>query len=106
VECVTAVASTLGPAVGYIAGGALLSLWVDLGSAPKGLNPDSPGWVGAWWLPFVASGVLLMLISLYVSRPRDAFFCVSHAVVLADVHHLMIGGSQVRFRLSCTTSGY
>jgi len=41
----------LGPAVGFLGGGALLNMWVD-GSAsmPDDITPTDELWIGNWWL--------------------------------------------------------
>ena len=48
--------AAIGPAFGFILGGALLDTWVDPGKQPAGLEPESPEWVGAWWMGFVIVG--------------------------------------------------
>lgn len=43
----------VGPALGFVTGSLCLSLYVDFGtvvSSKLGLTPESPQWVGAWWL--------------------------------------------------------
>ena len=53
----------VGPALGYGLGGAFLSVYVDP-TEDTLLEPSDPGWVGAWWLCFVFSGVVSILISV------------------------------------------
>lgn len=55
----------MGPAIGFIATGLLLSVWVDLGSPPDGLTDKDPAFVGAWWLPFLIAAALSIPISLF-----------------------------------------
>lgn len=58
----------LGPAVGFLLGGGLLSTWVD-GSAnqPDGLDPSNALWVGNWWAGFLIGGVLGLLIGILIA---------------------------------------
>jgi hypothetical protein len=55
-----ALSGTMGPAMGFIAGGELLTLYVDIDkvhSKDIGITPEDPRWVGAWWISFlVGSG--------------------------------------------------
>lgn len=57
----------LGPALGYIAGGQLLRLYVDIdkiSAKEVGMAPGGSGWVGAWWLGFVIAGTLLCIAAI------------------------------------------
>lgn len=46
----------IGPAIGFIVTGMMLSIWVNVGEAPPaGLTETNPAWIGAWWLPIVIS---------------------------------------------------
>uniref|UniRef100_A0A8C3XS78 Solute carrier organic anion transporter family member n=1 Tax=Chelydra serpentina TaxID=8475 RepID=A0A8C3XS78_CHESE len=38
--------SLLGPALGYVLGGQLLNIYIDI-------DPDDPRWLGAWWIAFL-----------------------------------------------------
>lgn len=51
--------SVLGPAVGYVLGGQLLTLYidVDLGQSTD-ITEDDPRWLGAWWIGFLMSWFL------------------------------------------------
>ena len=57
------VSVAVGPAIGYGLGGAFLSVYVDP-SVNTDLQESDPGWVGAWWLCFIFSGVLSLIISV------------------------------------------
>ncbi|XP_064596703.1 solute carrier organic anion transporter family member 4C1-like [Liolophura sinensis] len=65
--------SALGPAVGYLLGGYLVDIYVDfetVSSVP--LTTSDPGWVGAWWLGFLISMVMALLLSvLLMGLPRE-----------------------------------
>ncbi|KAL0268937.1 UNVERIFIED_CONTAM: hypothetical protein PYX00_010711 [Menopon gallinae] len=59
--------SLVGPAVGYIMGGELLKIYTDfLTHDPNefGLTQNSNVWVGAWWIGFIISGVVCVLIAI------------------------------------------
>ena len=53
----------LGPALGFGFGGLFLSFFVDP-LTPTTLTSTDPQWVGAWWIGFVVTGVLSILLSL------------------------------------------
>ncbi|XP_055998205.1 solute carrier organic anion transporter family member 4A1-like isoform X2 [Ostrea edulis] len=54
----------VGPAIGYLAGGAFLNIYVDVDKLDTAsLTPSSPRWVGAWWIGFLLSGVLAFLVA-------------------------------------------
>ncbi|XP_046350996.2 solute carrier organic anion transporter family member 4A1-like [Haliotis rufescens] len=57
----------LGTALGYLAGGELLNIWTDVDvvdTSSLSITPDNRKWVGAWWLGFVISGVIALVISV------------------------------------------
>ncbi|XP_040477975.1 solute carrier organic anion transporter family member 4C1 isoform X2 [Ursus maritimus] len=46
--------SILGPAVGYVLGGQLLTLYIDVGMGQSvAITEDDPRWLGAWWIGFL-----------------------------------------------------
>ncbi|XP_056370336.1 solute carrier organic anion transporter family member 4C1 isoform X2 [Oenanthe melanoleuca] len=47
--------SLLGPAIGYVLGGQLLKVYIDI-QIPKSskVDQDDPRWLGAWWIGFLA----------------------------------------------------
>ena len=57
------VCTLIGPAIGYGLGGLFLSLYVDPW-VETNLEPSDPGWVGAWWISFIFSGVLSWLLAI------------------------------------------
>ncbi|XP_045421907.1 solute carrier organic anion transporter family member 4C1 isoform X1 [Lemur catta] len=46
--------SVLGPAIGYVLGGQLLTMYIDvaMGQSPD-VTEDDPRWLGAWWIGFL-----------------------------------------------------
>ena len=64
------VSVAVGPAIGYGLGGAFLSVYVDP-SSNTSLEETDPGWVGAWWLCFVISGILSFIVAVpFLMYPR------------------------------------
>lgn len=63
----------LGPGLGFVGGGSLLSIYIDI-TPPQGSNltPEDPQWIGAWWLGYLAGGSLLVITSgLLLGFPRE-----------------------------------
>lgn len=60
---VCAVGFVLGPAIGFLLTGMLLSAWINLGTAPYGLKVGDAAWAGAWWLPFIFAAAIAFAIS-------------------------------------------
>jgi hypothetical protein len=58
------VANVVGSALGFLVSGLLLSIWIDLGAAPDGLDEDSPQWIGAWWLCFAFVGIPTLVLGV------------------------------------------
>ena len=54
----------LGFSVSFVLGAYLLTQYVTLGSPPPGVTPESGLWVGAWWMGYLAPGVLLVLFGI------------------------------------------
>ena len=74
------VCATVGPAIGYGLGGVFLSIYVDP-FEDTSLTESSPAWVGAWWICFVFSGVLSLIIAIpFFMYPR---LLNNHAEVVA-----------------------
>ncbi|XP_046945629.1 solute carrier organic anion transporter family member 4C1 isoform X5 [Lynx rufus] len=46
--------SVLGPAIGYVLGGQLLSMYIDVNMGQSiDITEDDPRWLGAWWIGFL-----------------------------------------------------
>ena len=66
-----AMGQAVGPAFGFIAGGALLEFWVD-GSDRKPTEITSELWIGNWWLGFTVAGVCTVVVGLLIAGlPRE-----------------------------------
>lgn len=67
------IATFFGPGIGYVAGGSLLNVWVDLIQPPGvDLTPEDPRWIGAWWLGYFFGGLLLLCTSIaLLGYPRE-----------------------------------
>lgn len=64
-------AAILGPAAGYLVGGALLNIYTEIGHWTE-LTTESPMWVGAWWVGFLGAGAAAFLIAIPIlGYPRQ-----------------------------------
>ncbi|KAM9682745.1 solute carrier organic anion transporter family member 4A1 isoform 2-T2 [Dama dama] len=64
-------AAILGPAAGYLVGGALLNIYTDISQQTE-LTTESPLWVGAWWVGFLGAGAAAFLIAIPIlGYPRQ-----------------------------------
>ncbi|NXK10929.1 SO4C1 protein, partial [Herpetotheres cachinnans] len=60
--------SLLGPAIGYVLGGQLLNIYIDIqiperqDSLLLSMDQDDPRWLGAWWIPFLACFFAIWLL--------------------------------------------
>ncbi|XP_065406322.1 solute carrier organic anion transporter family member 4C1 isoform X2 [Chrysemys picta bellii] len=57
--------SLLGPALGYVLGGQLLNIYIDVPlQTSTEIDPDDPRWLGAWWIAFLLCcfGTWLLII--------------------------------------------
>ncbi|XP_074058510.1 solute carrier organic anion transporter family member 4C1-like [Macrotis lagotis] len=51
--------SVLGPAIGYVLGGQLLTIYIDINLEEDiDITEDDPRWLGAWWIGFLISCLL------------------------------------------------
>ncbi|XP_010177455.1 PREDICTED: solute carrier organic anion transporter family member 4C1, partial [Mesitornis unicolor] len=55
--------SLLGPAIGYVLGGQLLNIYIDI-QIPEStkMDQDDPRWLGAWWIAFLACFLAIWLL--------------------------------------------
>ncbi|CAL4120916.1 unnamed protein product, partial [Meganyctiphanes norvegica] len=58
--------AVVGPAIGFVLGSQFLQIYIDspaVNPDSLGLNPESDLWLGGWWIGFILSGVLSILIA-------------------------------------------
>ncbi|CAI5454157.1 unnamed protein product [Caenorhabditis angaria] len=86
-------ATTIGPAVAFIGGGAALSLWGDFARTnPEDLgiqHSEDPRWIGAWWVGFLICGVLSLFsaipLTMFPRKLKDTTLRKKHDVHQTDV---------------------
>ncbi|MBN3310729.1 SO4C1 protein, partial [Amia calva] len=55
--------AVLGPAIGYVAGGYILNIYIDINKGTTvDLTPEDPRWLGAWWIAFLISWPIAWLL--------------------------------------------
>ncbi|XP_070533588.1 solute carrier organic anion transporter family member 4C1-like [Ptychodera flava] len=62
--------SLLGPGLAYLIGGRLLYTFVDFDKVDPStvsLIPEDPSWVGAWWVGFLISSAMALLVAMPMS---------------------------------------
>ncbi|XP_044604137.2 solute carrier organic anion transporter family member 4A1 isoform X1 [Equus asinus] len=80
-------AAILGPAAGYLIGGALLNIYTEIGQRTE-LTTESPLWVGAWWVGFLGAGVAAFLIAVPIlGYPRQLPGSQRYVVMRASETH-------------------
>ncbi|PNI36372.1 SLCO4A1 isoform 2 [Pan troglodytes] len=82
-------AAILGPAAGYLIGGALLNIYTEMGRRTE-LTTESPLWVGAWWVGFLGSGAAAIFTAVPIlGYPRQLPGSQRYAVMrAAEMHQL------------------
>ncbi|XP_024094864.2 solute carrier organic anion transporter family member 4A1 isoform X1 [Pongo abelii] len=87
-------AAILGPAAGYLIGGALLNIYTEMGRRTE-LTTESPLWVGAWWVGFLGSGAAAFFTAIPIlGYPRQLPGSQRYAVVRAAEMHQLKDGSH------------
>ncbi|XP_066868577.1 solute carrier organic anion transporter family member 4A1 isoform X5 [Kogia breviceps] len=89
-------AAILGPAAGYLVGGALLNIYTEIGHRTE-LTAESPLWVGAWWVGFLGAGAAAFLIAVPIlGYPRQLPGSRRYVVMRAsETHQLKDSGHRV-----------
>uniref|UniRef100_G1RFQ6 Solute carrier organic anion transporter family member n=1 Tax=Nomascus leucogenys TaxID=61853 RepID=G1RFQ6_NOMLE len=87
-------AAILGPAAGYLIGGALLNIYTEMGRRTE-LTTESPLWVGAWWVGFLGSGAAAFFTAVPIlGYPRQLPGSQRYAVIRAAEMHQLKDGSR------------
>ncbi|XP_022106267.1 uncharacterized protein LOC110987658 [Acanthaster planci] len=61
------VAGSVGPLLGYLISGFSLAIHTDFYKGPVYSQSSDPNWIGAWWLCYALTGVLLVLIGIPIA---------------------------------------
>ncbi|XP_030021083.2 solute carrier organic anion transporter family member 4A1 isoform X1 [Manduca sexta] len=59
--------AVVGPALGYVLGGQMLTIYTDfltVDSGTLGITPQSSVWIGAWWIGFILSTLLCLIVAI------------------------------------------
>lgn len=65
-------ARIFGAPIGFILASSVLKLYENPFAVPKGLTVTDPRWIGAWWIGFLVSGSLMLLLAIPLSLfPRE-----------------------------------
>ncbi|XP_045524058.1 solute carrier organic anion transporter family member 4A1 isoform X1 [Pieris brassicae] len=59
--------AVVGPALGYVLGGQMLYIYTDfatMNSETLGITPLSSVWIGAWWIGFIFSALLCLIVAV------------------------------------------
>ncbi|XP_061708271.1 solute carrier organic anion transporter family member 4A1 [Cydia pomonella] len=59
--------AVVGPALGYVVGGQMLKIYTDfvtVDSEALGITPVSSVWIGAWWVGFLLSALLCLIVAV------------------------------------------
>ncbi|XP_044517096.1 solute carrier organic anion transporter family member 4A1 [Gracilinanus agilis] len=87
-------AAILGPAAGYLIGGALLNIYTEIGRTTE-LTTENPLWVGAWWIGFLGAGASAFLISIPIlGYPRQLPGSQRYVVMRVSETHQLKDGSH------------
>ncbi|XP_019609000.2 solute carrier organic anion transporter family member 4A1 [Rhinolophus sinicus] len=87
-------AAILGPAAGYLIGGALLNIYTEIGRWTE-LTTESPLWVGAWWVGFLGAGAAALLIAVPIlGYPRQLPGSQRYVVMRASETHQLKDSSH------------
>ncbi|KAL4713814.1 hypothetical protein ACJJTC_015468 [Scirpophaga incertulas] len=59
--------AVVGPALGYVVGGQMLKIYTDFATVDSdtlGITPASSLWIGAWWIGFLMSALLCLVVAI------------------------------------------
>ncbi|KAM9445178.1 solute carrier organic anion transporter family member 4A1 isoform 1-T3 [Clarias gariepinus] len=87
-------AAIIGPAAGYLLGGFFLNIYTEIGKITL-LTPESPLWVGAWWVGFLAGGGAALITALPIlGYPRQLPGSQNFIAMRVSEAHQLKDGSQ------------
>ncbi|XP_026777172.3 solute carrier organic anion transporter family member 4A1 [Pangasianodon hypophthalmus] len=87
-------AAIIGPAAGYLLGGFFLNIYTEIGQITL-LTPESPLWVGAWWIGFLAGGAAALITALPIlGYPRQLPGSQRFIAMRVSEAHQLKDGSQ------------
>ncbi|XP_072018417.1 solute carrier organic anion transporter family member 4A1-like [Amphiura filiformis] len=96
------ITTTLGPAVGFLLGSEFLNIYTDiLTDEDVAITPNSPLWVGAWWLGFLVTAGVCLLVSV----PLLGFNRHLPSYKSAQKQRVNETQSGAEFKSNTTTSG-
>ncbi|XP_058878823.1 solute carrier organic anion transporter family member 4C1-like isoform X2 [Acipenser ruthenus] len=90
VQSVGYMMTILGVALGYIVGGQLLNIYVDVDQLQDvALSPEDPRWVGGWWIGYlIGLPAAWLLIVPFLGFPKHLPGTAKiHAEKVSQVHH-------------------
>ncbi|NXG57587.1 SO4C1 protein, partial [Hemiprocne comata] len=87
--------SLLGPAIGYVLGGQLLNIYIDIqiperqDTAYEKIGQDDPRWLGAWWIAFLVCffAVWLLIIPFSCFPKHLPGTAKIQAEKISETHH-------------------
>lgn len=87
-------AAIVGPAAGYLLGGYFLNIFTEIHQATD-MTPDSPHWVGAWWIGFLGTGAAALLVAIPIlGYPRQLPGSQELVATRVSEAHQLKDGSQ------------
>ncbi|XP_027000792.1 solute carrier organic anion transporter family member 4A1 [Tachysurus fulvidraco] len=87
-------AAIIGPAAGYLLGGFFLKTYTEIGQTTL-LTPESPLWVGAWWIGFLAGGAAALITAIPIlGYPRQLPGSQRFLAMRVSEAHQLKDGSQ------------
>ncbi|XP_072038988.1 solute carrier organic anion transporter family member 4A1-like [Amphiura filiformis] len=90
--------AVFGPALGFVFGGFFLDMYTDfhLDVGDIDITPDSPLWVGAWWLGFLVSASIALIVVLpMLGFPKHL---PAYHIAQLNKHRESRAGSEVSFK--------
>ncbi|XP_054618037.1 solute carrier organic anion transporter family member 4A1 [Dunckerocampus dactyliophorus] len=87
-------AAIVGPAAGYLLGGYFLNMYTEIHLTTE-MTPETPLWVGAWWIGFLVGGAAALLVAFPIlGYPRQLPGSQEHKAVRVSEAHQLKDGSH------------